>query len=231
MASVSMPGMGSLRYDREPSVAQVTAVLSSAALVGNENYLYRIAKNGIPLPESEQIRFQGEFDGLVPIVLSTLVPVSGGDIFSVYVASSGTAVSISIEEFSLTLVELLTEIPLPQPPVPFPSTLGEPWPGYEDLVNRAVTFGPLSQLAVYTPVPDAPLTVRCVFDLDSFDIDLQTGLRVATGIPEFSVRDVDIGRASKVGDRITVAGTNYVVSQVLLSGQVGFSVCRLRLTA
>jgi hypothetical protein len=105
------------------------------------------------------------------------------------------------------------------------------WDVLEDMLNRAVVTSGTGQTASYTPVPASQIAgVPCTFDLDSYDVDLD-GVRIATGVPEIGVRHADLPRAPLKGDLVTVGGVNYVVNEVRLSGQVGFSKCRLRLAA
>jgi hypothetical protein len=225
LVEMDSPSAGRLRYLGAPATVSVSAFLSTTAGIESAQlFSYRIAQSGTALAASEQSRDQFTFEGSTGVSLSMLTAAFPGDVFEVVVSVVGASASLTVAHLTLVVQEIATAASevLPAP------LGGTEWAALEDLVNVAMVAGPLGQTATYTPLPGGPLSVRAVFDLSGYEVDLQSGLRVATGIPELAVRDADIGRAALKGDLVTVAGRNYTVAAVLESGQVGFSKCALR---
>lgn len=100
------------------------------------------------------------------------------------------------------------------------------WTAVETQLNDDLIASALAEPITYTPHDSGALEIRAIFDIEGWEVEPETGIRVATGRPKLSLQDSDLGRAPEVGDEATISGVTYRVQAPTPSGR-GWSRCEL----
>lgn len=71
------------------------------------------------------------------------------------------------------------------------------------------------EAVVYTPAGGSPVSIRGVFSQEAETIDSQTQAPVIVRVPNVALRLADLSQMPEQGDGLTVAGTDYTVTEVM----------------
>lgn len=100
------------------------------------------------------------------------------------------------------------------------------WPDLRAMADTTIAGSVIGEPISYHRAGGPTFIARGVFDLEGYEADLATGLRVATGHPKIGIRDDEIGGPAFAGDTVYVRDRLYTVMSVY-PGERGWSRCDL----
>lgn len=95
------------------------------------------------------------------------------------------------------------------------------WQELTDRVAETVV-NTFTTVLTYTPASGSPKTLNGVFDAAFVEVEILDGAQVQSIGPRVFLRASDLDAPPKVGDRLTINGTQYRINENRPDGEAGY---------